>query len=88
MELIQDARNKQEIDRALNLVAPLQFWPTAADCSRALADFSTYHLSHGLGLIDALVAACAVGMSATLCTFNGKHYRAVPGLTMTQPYTR
>jgi predicted nucleic acid-binding protein len=89
MELVQDARNKQEVDAALRLIAPLSVvWPTAADCNRALSEFSTYHLSHGLGLIDSLIAASAVGLSANLCTFNDKHYHPVPGLTTRQPYTR
>ena len=89
MELIQDARNSREVEVALKLVAPLQIvWPTAADCTRALDEFSKFHLSHGLGLIDALVAACAVGLSAQLCTFNEKHYRAIPALATFQPYAR
>jgi tRNA(fMet)-specific endonuclease VapC len=89
MELIQDARNPQEVRRALKLVAPFQVvWPAEVDCTRALSDFAAYHLSHGLGLLDALIAACAVGLSATLHTFNTKHYQIVPGLTTTQPYTR
>lgn len=89
MELIQDARNSREVQQALNLVAPLQVvWPTEADCDRALSDFSEHHLSHGLGLLDALIAACAVGQSVTLYTFNVKHYRVVPGLVTGQPYTR
>jgi hypothetical protein len=58
------------------------------DCQRALADFTAFHLSHGLGLLDALIAACAVGLSATLCKFNVKHYRVVSGLVTLQPYTR
>jgi predicted nucleic acid-binding protein len=53
-----------------------------------LSDFTAYHLSHGLGLLDALIAACAVGHSATLYTFNVKHYQVVPGLVTAQPYTR
>src|SRR5438477_12231956 len=65
MELVQDARNAREVRRALKLAAPLQVvWPTEVDCARALSDFSTYHLSHGLGLLDALIAACVVGQSA------------------------
>jgi predicted nucleic acid-binding protein len=89
MELIQDARNANEVRQALKLVAPLKVvWPTDADCARALSDFSIYHLSHGLGLLDALIAACALGLSATLFTFNDKHYKAVPGLVTAQPYTR
>jgi predicted nucleic acid-binding protein len=89
MELIQNARNAREVRKALQLVAPLQIvWPTQADCARALSDFAAYHLSHGLGLLDALIAACAVGLSATLYTFNVKHYQVVPGLVVAKPYTR
>ena len=89
MELIQDARNAQEGRRAMKFVAPLRVvWPTEVDCARALSDFAAYHPSHGLGLLDALIAACAVGLSATLYTFNDKHYRVVPGLVTARPYTR
>ncbi|MCW5312311.1 PIN domain-containing protein [Nostoc sp. KVJ3] len=89
MEMIQDSQNKQQLSNALKLVAPLPVvWATEADLTRALSDFTTYHLSHSLGLLDALIAACAVGQGATLCTFNVKHYRVVPGLVMEQPYTR
>jgi predicted nucleic acid-binding protein len=89
MELIQDAQNMQQVRKALQLVAPLSVvWATEADCARALSDFTTYHLSNSLGLLDALIAACAVGCGATLCTFNVKHYRVVPGLVIAQPYTR
>lgn len=89
MELIQDAKNAQQVRNALKLVAPLPIvWATETDCTRAFSDFTTYHLSHSLGLLDALIAACAVGRGATLCTFNLKHYRVVPGLVTEQPYTR
>lgn len=50
--------------------------------------FTAYHLSHRLGLIDALIAATAIGSPAILCTFNVKHYQIVPGLQMHQPYIR
>jgi predicted nucleic acid-binding protein len=89
MELIQDALNARQIRQALKLVAPLPVvWPTEKDCAFALSIFTTYHLSHGLGLLDSLIAATAIGASATLHTFNAKHYGVVPGLTFVQPYTR
>lgn len=89
MELIQDARNAGDVRKALRLVSPLSIvWPTETDCARALSDFAAFHLSHGLGLLDALIAACVVGRSATLYTFNAKHYKAVPGLAMAEPYAR
>ena len=56
--------------------------------TRDLDDFTAFHLSRRLGLIDALIAACAVGRSATLCTFNVKHYRVIADLVTEQPYTR
>lgn len=89
MELIQDAQNSQQVRQALKLVSPLPVvWPTRTDCDRALSDFTAYHLSHSLGLLDSLIAACAIGLSADLCTFNLKHYQVVPGLTTKQPYRR
>ena len=89
MELIQNARNSREVQEVLKLVAPMSVvWPTELDCATALSNFSTYHVSHGLGMIDSLIAACALGLSATLYTFNDKHYRVVPGLSIAQPYTR
>ena len=89
MELVQDSQNTQLVRKALQLVAPLPVvWATEADCARALSNFTTYHLSDSLGLLDALIAACAVGRGLTLCTFNVKHYRVVPNLMMAQPYTR
>ena len=89
MELIQDADSKERLTRALKLAAPLPvLWPTEADCERALSNFKEYHLSHSLGLLDSLIAACAVGSSARLCTFNVKHYRVVPDLEVMQPYER
>ena len=89
MELIQDAKQARQVRQALKLVAPLPVvWPKEADCNRALSDFTAYHLSHNLGLLDSLIAACAMGLSATLCTFNVKHYRVIPGLVTEQPYVR
>ena len=89
MELIQGAQDARQVREALRLTAPLPVvWPTTADCQRALADFTAFHLSHGLGLLDALIAAIAVGLSAELCTFNDKHYRSVPSLVTVQPYIR
>jgi tRNA(fMet)-specific endonuclease VapC len=89
MELIQDAKNRRQVQEVLRLVRPMSvIWPTELDCTRALADFTAFHLSHSLGLLDALIAACAIGRAATLCTFNVKHYQVIAGLITEQPYSR
>jgi predicted nucleic acid-binding protein len=89
MELIQDAQNRRQVQEVLRLVRPMPIvWPTEADCDRALAESTAFHLSHRLGLLDALIAACAIGRAATLCTFNVKHYRVIASLMTEQPYPR
>ena len=89
MELIQGAKDTKQVRDARRLVAPLPVvWPTEADCQRALTDFAALHLTEGLGLLDSLIAACAIGLSASLCTFNAKHYAMIPGLTIEQPYVQ
>lgn len=89
MELVQGARNKQEVRKVLQLAAPLPVvWPNETDCALALSIFTACHLSHKVGLIDALIAVCAIRCSATLCTFNVKHYKAIPKLRIEQPYSR
>ncbi len=89
MELFQDAPNARRLREVDDLVAPFEVvWPSDADCQRALTDFRTLHLSHGLGLLDALIAATALGRGATLVTFNTRHFSPVAGLTTAQPYSK
>ncbi len=90
-ELILKCQNKQEVNQVFRLTAPLSLiWLTEADCDNALADFSKYRLSDGIGLLDALIAIahCAISKNKTLCTFNVKHYRVIPNLKFIQPYER
>ena len=88
MELIQSAHIATPAHGNAARGAPSVVWPTDADRARTLSDFAAHHFSHNLGLLDSLIAACAVGRSASLCTFNVKHYRIVPGLVPEQPYIR
>lgn len=66
-----------------------------ADCEnklkqdiRALADFTAYNLSHGLGVLDSLMAHTAIESQKVLCTFNVKHYQSITSLETLQPYSR
>ena len=89
MELVQGCRNRQE-QRVLleELRAFRVVWPGPGACDRALDLFVDHHLSHGIGLLDALIGQLAVELHTPLYTFNEKHYRAIPGLKLVKPYER
>ncbi len=57
MELLQGCRNREEQQRVENVLRSyVMYWPDRADCARAYDDFAAYHLSHNLGILDALIA--------------------------------
>lgn len=89
MELLQGCRDREEKRQVEALLHPYTlYWPSPPDCARAFDDFSSHHLSHGLSILDALIAETAVGHEAQLATFNEKHYRIVEALSTIQPYAR
>lgn len=88
MELVTGCANKTQAAQVHKLVASYAiYWPMEADCKRALTNFTQFYFSHNLGFTDALIAT-AVGLSATLCTFNVKHFAVVPTFLIEQPYVR
>ena len=87
MELLQGCHNKAEQQRVEQFCQGHRlYWPTELDCQRALQDFAAFHLSHNLGLLDAMIAHTAVGLNVPLASFNLKHYGVVHALTTLQPY--
>jgi predicted nucleic acid-binding protein len=89
MELIQGCNNKIELQQIRKLIANFEVvWATAETCNQALEVFAEYNLSHGLGLIDALIGQTAISLGVPLHTFNVKHYAVIPNLTTMQPYKR
>jgi predicted nucleic acid-binding protein len=89
LELIAGCRNKAEtMDLHRWLRGYAIYWPSDDDMERSLLDFSEVHLTHRLDIVDTLIAECAVGRGAILCTFNQKHFKAIPDLKTEQPYER
>jgi len=89
MELIQGCRNKTEqkrMERELGAYGVV--WPSPETCDKALSVFTRYHLSHGLGILDALIGQMAVDLDLPLYTFNQKHYTHIPNLKTVQPYKK
>lgn len=89
MELIQGAINKTEQEKIeKELGSYIILWPSPETCDAALSVFARYHLSHRLGILDALIGQMAVDLDLPLYTFNQKHYAVVPDLRTMQPYEK
>jgi predicted nucleic acid-binding protein len=89
MELLQGCRDKAEQQRVEAVLRRyLLYWPEPAGCAHAYTYFARFHLGDGLTILDALIAATAVGHNLPLASFNEKHYRAIPGLRLIRPYDR
>lgn len=89
MELIQGCRNARDVAVVEKLLASFDIlWPSAKHAEEIRLRFPALYLQHGVGVLDALIAACAIGRAAILCTFNVKHYRAFSGLQIETPYKR
>lgn len=86
-ELYAGARHEREkdaIDSLLHLVKIIPVDETIA-IKGGLYRLQ-YGKSHGTGLMDALIAATAEQIEATLITFNQRHYPMLPNLIV--PYQR
>jgi hypothetical protein len=89
MELVAGCRDASELRGVMALLLPMRvLWPPEPDMPRALIEFMPMRLAHGLGILDALIAATAIGYGLPLATFNTRHFQHIPGLTIVQPYTR
>lgn len=89
MEILQGARNRQEqtiLIAQLNRYELLLF--DAGDAIEALRWFETYRLSHGVGIMDCLIAASASRLGKPFYTFNVRHYRPFTILQAQEPYSR
>jgi len=87
MELLNGCQNNADRRKVEKFLMPFPvLWPSVSAMSHALATFTPLRLAHGLGMIDALIAATAIEHGHVLATFNVRHFRAVPGLMTIQPY--
>ena len=89
MELIQGCQDKAEQNKIEKALAHYGVtWPLPETCEQALSTFSIYYLSHGLGILGALIGQIAVALDLSLHTFNQKHYEVIPDLKIVQPYEK
>jgi predicted nucleic acid-binding protein len=83
-ELYVGVRNRREQARVESLIARLRVVATSADVARQGGTFRRDYRSHGLDLIDALIAATARVHGARLVTRNAPHFPMLDDLLV--PY--
>lgn len=89
MELVMGCPNQMELQRMRKLLASFRVvWPDVDDGERAYELLAAYRPGSGLSIPDSLIAAMAIGRNAKLYTFNLKHFRAIAGLDVDEPYQR
>lgn len=89
MELIVGCKNKSELILLKRFLTDGKFRiiPLSAEIgTRATIYLEEWHLSHSIGLPDAMIAATAALLGQELLTANHKHFRFIPGLQL-KPFT-
>ena len=89
MEFLAGSANKIDKIRIERFIEDFQIiWPDARALDQAVQDDGTLRLRYGIGVLDVLVAITAINHNQALVTFNERHFRAVPGLTVLVPFQR
>ena len=86
-ELLAGCRNQREqraVERELALYTTV--WLDEAASQSALDLYRRFHLSHGTGFLDCLIAATATTHGLQVATLNLKHFAAFSAMQAEKPY--
>jgi predicted nucleic acid-binding protein len=83
MELIRGIRNKMDLQILEKKLSSFNVLHFDTQCSfLAMNLISKFHLSHGLEIPDAIIAATAMNYSIPLFTYNTKDFKFISGLKL------
>lgn len=89
MELLRGLKSKKDIKamvRQLDALA-IQIIEITKEISVIAGDlFEKHYHSHGLGIMDSLIAATAIILHTSLATHNRKHFTFIKRLKVIRPY--
>ncbi len=87
MEVITGGDNKAERQRAAQVMAQFEMvYLTEADLKWAMEAQMRYELSHGIGMMDCLIASASHRLQLPLYTHNLKHFAPLLGDLAQKPY--
>lgn len=87
LELVNGCKSKgdlKDINAFLDCVSI--YYANEGSQKISLEIFNKYRLSHGIGLVDALIAGIAIDHGLVLATRNIKHFEFIEGLKIILPY--
>jgi len=80
-ELLQGARNKREQKTTTDVCSLFDIdWGSLSINRTSHRLLSEYAMSHGMGVMDAIIAATALERDLTIVTLNVKHFSCVTGI--------
>ena len=89
MELVAGCRNQRELKQIQQFIQNFSVaWPDSSEFQHAYGIYTAHRLSTGLSIPDSIIAAMVLVRSATLYTFNLRHFQNIPGLNAQAPYQR
>lgn len=89
MELVRGLKSKREIKIMVKQLRALEVEILEINEKISMAAgelFERYYHSHGLGIMDALVAASAIASKEKLVSHNIKHFTFIKELNLIKPY--
>ncbi len=89
MELVAGAKNSADMAMVLKIVNQFPVvWPTSRGYEYAVEMHRRFFLSHGVKILDMLLAGTAFEFDLVLYTFDKKHMSMLPGIMIAEPYNR
>lgn|SRR5574341_154683 len=87
MEFIDGVRDAAQRRQAIKFLKPYPvIHLTTDDSIWAQKQHAQFKLSHGVGIIDALIAAPAFRLGVPIYTLNTKHFTPLPDVAAIKPY--
>ena len=87
MEMLAGVRDKADQNVALKFMKQFEMlYSDVADLQWAMRQMRTFHLSHGVGMADCLIASGCARLQIPLYTKNLKHMTPFLDILATQPY--
>jgi hypothetical protein len=87
MELVEGAQNSADFAQVDRILMGYQIiYLTASDCAWAAEQHQQMRLSHGIGVLDTLIASSTMRLKLPLYTMNVKHFAPLPDVQAIRPY--